>query len=286
VRHDARVTVEQPDPADPNLEKIAPIVVLANPGRCVGTATFLRPGLAVTASHVIDEMHGVNRETPWPLAGPQTSVRAWRVDQGRAVDWRVDSASGSPFTDVAYLHLSTDDRGWDEPPQDQTAIDLQFPQLGETLVAYGYPRTTVDTVTVDDTTTITVNYQARRVTGRVLEMHAQRDQTMYPFPVVRTDAAFDAGMSGGPVFDDDGRLRGLICGSAEGVPDMNYVALLWPSVFTPVDVSLPGEAAIDGTIAELASAGLLDVRGIECVRQTAANQVEWTFDRHTRMRPS
>jgi hypothetical protein len=241
--------------------------------------------LAVTARHVVAGIIGVEDVFKWgTVTAPQMAVSVWSIDQQRSADWRVSSISGCPFTDVAYLHLTTDDPDWRGVDHPTTVIDLDFPDLDDTLVAYGFPQSSVDLAKVGDAVTLTLKYEARRATGRVIEMHPYRDSSMYPFPVLRTDATFDAGMSGGPVFDAHGRLRGLICGGTNGLPDVNYAALLWPSVFTHIASSLRGEPPQLRTIHDLAQARLLSIHGLEHVQLVARNSVKWVFPRETRMR--
>ena len=65
---------------------------------------------------------------------------------------------------------------------------------------------------------------------------------MIPFPVFRTNARFDPGMSGGPVFNEYGKLCGLICSNMPPdnpeIDHISYVTLLWPSMGTKVFLKL------------------------------------------------
>jgi hypothetical protein len=73
--------------------------------------------------------------------------------------------------------------------------------------------------------------------GVVEEVHDERrDSYRLPFPCFRTNARFDRGMSGGPVFSEEGYLCGIICSSMppelgnEDGEHVSYVASLWPSM--------------------------------------------------------
>ena len=66
--------------ADPNREKIAPLLVLDDPATCQGTVTLLSPALAVTGRHVISDILGVEDVWEWSrVTAPQMAVAAWSV---------------------------------------------------------------------------------------------------------------------------------------------------------------------------------------------------------------
>ena len=62
---------------------------------------------------------------------------------------------------------------------------------------------------------------------------------MLPFPCYRVSARFDAGMSGGPVFDEYGSLCGLVCANVDGShqsgESISFVTTLWPLFTLIVD---------------------------------------------------
>ena len=76
---------------------------------------------------------------------------------------------------------------------------------------------------------------------------------MLKFPCYEMTLPVVAGMSGGPVFDETGHLRGIICSSVE--PDLvpSYASVLWPAMGLQ-DPSLPLPAP---TLLDLAHAGVL-----------------------------
>jgi hypothetical protein len=65
---------------------------------------------------------------------------------------------------------------------------------------------------------------------------------MLQFPCFRTDARFDPGMSGGPVFNNStGHLCGVICSSMPGTTNdaghLSYASSLWPVTGTQIDAN-------------------------------------------------
>ena len=65
-----------------------------------------------------------------------------------------------------------------------------------------------------------------------------RDQVQLPFPCYQVSTRFDAGMSGGPVFDETGALCGLVrsnvAGSHIDAEPISYVTTLWPMFHTTI----------------------------------------------------
>ena len=109
------------------------------------------------------------------------------------------------------------------------------------------------------------------------EVHEQnRDAVMLPFPCFRTNAQFDHGMSGGPIFNEAVELCGLICSgfppSEEGC--VSYGASLWPSMATELD--LPYEGFASGAkypCIELARRGIITANDWERVMLVSEKRV-------------
>jgi hypothetical protein len=61
---------------------------------------------------------------------------------------------------------------------------------------------------------------------------SRRDLYGMPWPCYQVSARFDAGMSGGPVYDETGSLCGLVCSNIDGShidgEPVSYVTTLWP----------------------------------------------------------
>ena len=73
---------------------------------------------------------------------------------------------------------------------------------------------------------IAVNDEFMSSVGVVREIHDwRRDKVNLPFPCYRVGARFDAGMSGGPVFDEYGSLCGLVCASPDFSRAVGYKAV-------------------------------------------------------------
>ena len=217
----------------------------------LGTATSLCRHLLVTARHVLTDRavlasaHSVD---------PGSFGAATRVNRGLAavqvlpgpeyVIWEVVSAIAHPGSDLALLHVSANPgRSNPENPLRRNApvVNPFAHPLGDRVAAFGYRRSSAQaSKSSDGELNIVINDEFMSSVGVVREIHEwRRDRVMLPFPCYRVGARFDAGMSGGPVFDEYGSLCGLVCANVDqyherGEP-ISYVTTLWPLFTLLVD---------------------------------------------------
>ena len=93
-----------------------------------------------------------------------------------------------------------------------------------------------------------MNLHPVTATGLVQEIHHdRRDAVRLPFPCFRTNARFDGGMSGGPVFNEDGLVCGVVCSSFPALsadePHVSYASTIWPMIGTMLDAT---ESSVSG----------------------------------------
>lgn len=78
--------------------------------------------------------------------------------------------------------------------------------------------------------------------GKVIVAHpVKRDSVMLGFPSFETNARYDSGMSGGPMFNELGNVCGIICSSFDSSNDeehISFASLLWPFLGVSIRVSL------------------------------------------------
>jgi hypothetical protein len=102
--------------------------------------------------------------------------------------------------------------------------------------------------------------------------YARRDSSHLPFPCYQVSARFDRNMSGGPVFDEDGLLCGIVCNGMEDRPaaeavcnviedeaeaePVSHAAALWP-IFA--SGSIVEESGRQRSLLELAQARVIHV---------------------------
>lgn len=229
-----------------------------------GTAVIIAPHLALSARHVFDEHWARHHGGPPPVNGAAAGAFSLVLAQlvGDQLNlWTVTRLWSAQLTDIVVFRLTPISQGARDYTFRPMVIDLLTPAVGERISAFGYHSNTVEVVD----RTITLRQAAGTTHGDVLEVHHQyRDTARLNFPCFRTNARFDGGMSGGPVFNR-GHLCGIICSALPPAADdeeyASYVTSLWPAMAIVVDLDRvrqpPGvrypliELVRDNTIAAL-----------------------------------
>jgi hypothetical protein len=211
-----------------------------------GTATVIAPFVAVTARHVVEDFWKYFETTEIRTGDRQTTfhLRAFQVlDEGaQGAFWNVSRMWLSPHTDVAFLCLTPFSPEAGAHVWRSLHLNLLPPPIGSTISGFGYHSSSIIVVErTEQRTRIEWKDEPTTTMGEVLEIHeARRDAARLHFPCFRTNARFDGGMSGGPVFNQEGQLCGIICSSLPpggGSPEhTSYVTTLWPSMGTVIDV--------------------------------------------------
>ena len=102
------------------------------------------------------------------------------------------------------------------------------PPVGAKIFTCGYPEGTAAELSSNH---LEVRMQPYVSHGMVQELHLGGRDKNLPFPCFRSNLRIEGGMSGGPVFHEDGHLCGLAVSSFNCTPNeepISYVALLWP----------------------------------------------------------
>jgi hypothetical protein len=116
---------------------------------------------------------------------------------------------------------------------------------------------------------IDYSQQTAYAPGSIVEVYPlRRDSGMLNFPCFRTNARFEPGMSGGPIFNESGSVCGVICSSMPPNEDdpqwLSYGSLIRPAMATQIAFSatehhLLYELAVNGYVATDASLATLSV---------------------------
>ena len=179
--------------------------------------------------------------------------------------WDITRLWTCKFTDIAVLRLSpTTEKAlnlqWKFPK-----IDLILPKVGDRISCFGYgtPKITKSGNKVE------WFVDSRTSIGEVKQVHNQkRDNLKLSFPCFQTNARFDGGMSGGPVFNDKGKLCGIICSNFPPIDDgeehASYVTSLWPLMAIQIDIDRYGyPEGVRYPMLELAKDGFIHAEGWE-----------------------
>lgn len=217
-----------------------------------GSGVMLGDAMALTAKHVIEDHMSVldGRSLASGMTARFELIAARGLRDGKTmVIYIVEAFSLSPVSDLAVLTLRP--RG-PVPAAALPVLDLFPPGVGEPIVGVGFHSGTAAVVNE----VVRVNHEAHTSAGHVIEVHHQlRDPSRLTFPCFRVDARFDGGMSGGPVFDQRGRVCGIVCSSAppheSGEAHLSYATTLWPLM----SLAVPGTDGSARVVRDLAASG-------------------------------
>jgi hypothetical protein len=197
------------------------------------TRTRDTDGFNLYALYVSSRRHGLNNE--YFLGGLWPISHVWWQRQ----------------VDIGFCWLQRPEYGPDHKEgQLQTPgamLSFRVPQVGEEIVGCGYHGTTRDITAeqVEGGYRLDYAHKTAFTIGRVVQVFPRsRDTGMLRFPCFQTDARFEPGMSGGPIFDGKGGVCGVICSSMPPTnEDPRYIShgsLLWPALGTELHVCLDG----------------------------------------------
>lgn len=260
------------DDYSPLQSTVMPVVSLQE-GRlqCWGTAVCVgAAGWFLTARHVVDdfvEQYGHMQD------GSTGLFLLWETDE-RLIGRDPTDYLGAPLP-VEYLHQHSQSDlvalTVGLPPQAPdrlrvATLALRLPVEGEPIAVVGYSRMSLEGE-VKPGARSSVEYERTLSigAGRVLEVQPERfGLRLRGWPGFETDAPIRSGMSGGPVFDQDGEVLGFASSSmapAEaGQPWNSYVALCGPALELDVMCREHDDSEVEAlTLAHLASEGAISL---------------------------
>ena len=242
----------------------------------IGSGVIIGDHLALTAWHVIKEFYDsfssdkVQFEGKIGISGhqfflkPNFSIIVAVLSYGRTENeiefFNVECGNASLLSDIAVLQL--------QPLQDTSyfhfrprSMRAMPPGEGSVVDALGF----ICTSGVDGE----IEMKAYGSRGQVKSiMPRGRDRSALYFPVFETNARYDGGMSGGPVFDGTGKLCGLVCYSMGAYLDdldaesVSYAACLFPLLGCLLEVkSLDQSKTTVITIQDACKRGIVETRG-------------------------
>lgn len=259
---------------------IMPVLARSNAGEFVasGTAFLVAPYLAVTATHVLMDLA---RRTHRRASDPAVvNMPFWLTlsqmnlggDGALSCDWISTKQWAQERHDLAFVRLEP---GSMTVEHLQSAVPFRHvadmtvipPKVGERVVAVGFPEPKI-LVKAEDR--IDYHLTMAATYGTVSEVHpGGRDRCMLPFGCFAVTADFRPSMSGGPIFNSEGRVCGIVCSGTNtepGIPPISYGALLWPLLGVELDMRYenvqlpPSYEAL-----QLARSGLIQMQGWERV---------------------
>jgi hypothetical protein len=239
-----------------------------------GTAIIIGNNLAITAQHVISDFFAYfeghqldalpNSEIPGTFYMQVFQI----LNEGKSgLIWNVTRLWSCNFTDIAVLRLTPFSKDAVNYKWRLPILELIPPSVGDRVSAFGYRNARVSQLQGS----ITWKVDPKTSIGEVKEVHGEkRDICRLPFPCFQTNARYDGAMSGGPVFNDNGHLCGIICSNLPPSSDSqeedhaSYVTSLWPLMGLKIDMDRKGHpTGVKYPILELARDGIIKANSWE-----------------------
>jgi hypothetical protein len=194
--------------------------------RILGSGVMVAPGIALTARHVVEpEIDSIMAGQGFICTG---------IGPSGLMIWRPRHITLVPDADLALLTLE----GASALPSmlQHATITTRLPKFGERIHIVGLRYEDSAINSADLKTNMWV--AAGTVTTRYPN---GRDRVMLPGPALEVHCPALGGMSGGPAFDENGFLIGLLSSSIEGHPAGGpaFVSLLWQALATKVTPPWP-----------------------------------------------
>lgn len=201
--------------------------------RIEGSGVMVAPGIALCASHVFaDHLES--------LGAGESVATCFGISSNALMIWHVRKVSQVPETDITILGVEL---ASDLPPDNtfvQSIITTRTPAVGEELTICGFRAGATPfrrgQMGVEASGDIWV------CRGKIVETYPTgRDRGMIPWPALAVEVLALGGMSGGPVYDRQGLLVGLLCSSIECEigQGISYVSLLWPALTSRFEATWP-----------------------------------------------
>jgi S1-C subfamily serine protease len=202
-----------------------------------GSAIMIAPGIALTALHVLNDYKDL-------ITSGQLSLLCMGLTKSGGRLWRVVEVLEIKESDIAILKL----KFASPAPVDrwfiQARLTARLPKLGELVMVAGF-QFSDDYIPADKDKAFAVkdgklNFGARlRVSVGVVREHHLAGRNPMSGPVIEADCACPGGMSGGPMFDKDGRVVGVLSRSLIDVDGSGYslIPLLWGALVREIKPS-------------------------------------------------
>lgn len=200
-----------------------------------GSGIMVAPGVIVTATHVTEETAGTSGMAY--SFHSDGRMRLWAPDERHVLYGVIDSPQlfGEPrrrISDVCLVSCRLMSEQSKEHPLRMAQIEIAVPAVGERLWAVGYRETTHDDIP---------GMSMFCSSGIVTACHLNGRGDHLPGPCVEVAMNAVGGMSGGPVFNAEGHLVGIVSSSYEADDFLGptFVSLIWPAVVGEVTARWP-----------------------------------------------
>ena len=152
----------------------------------LGTGVFVAPHLVLTAKHIVDKAYAKfdqhSRGSLDSIAPFQINAYSWPGANEAEAIWSIAGLWSTPYSDLALLSAKpANETARQHNPAKIAEINVAPPQLGDLVMAVGYPNTTAKATDTNDGLALTVCPSS--TVGAVMAVHeSHRVDTILNFP--------------------------------------------------------------------------------------------------------
>lgn len=202
-----------------------------------GSAALVAPSVAVAAAHVIQAMV----EHRDAVGGP-SQIFAIGVGQNSLDIWNVENIRGREGYDVVLMEMNLGKPDYGSVEFRVFEPTTRLPKVGDPILMLGFVADNHEVIIPDgDAPVINMGKHYASI-GQVTATYPQgRDKVMLPGSCIEVAADTLRGMSGGPAFDKDGHLVGLITSGleSENGTGPTFISLLWQALILDAQPKWP-----------------------------------------------
>jgi len=190
-----------------------------------GSAVMVGPGIAMCAWHVIEPR--IQK-----IASGEHGITCFGVTEGGLHVWRVKKITAVPNSDLAILGLELANDLQPNATLYKSAITTRLPKVGDRLTIFGF-RAGQEIFERNADSAVEFSANLLVSSGAVITRYLTgRDQVMIRWPALEVSCPSWGGMSGGPVFNSEGKVIGLLSSSFSTSENdgPSYVSLLLPGL--------------------------------------------------------
>ena len=200
-----------------------------------GSGVMVAPGLMATANHVAEE--AANSAAAVLSFLPDNRIRIWAPRERHVLGTELlqPVLVGSPYritSDVTLVACTLISEAALEHPLRMAHIEIAIPEVGERLWAVGYRQ-----LSRHGATGVAMLVSS----GLVTQCHLSGRGSHLLGPSVEVAMNTLGGMSGGPVFNAEGHVIGIVSTSyeADDLRGPTFVSLVWPALVGTVAAEWP-----------------------------------------------